>query len=103
MPKVLVQMVRQLNKEILDKVSEIIEYIKNTPDFKGYLKTKELLDNMLEKEKMKREITFFIDSIFCDRKYSKEIKRAYENLKEMEKENKDLNTYYKFIEKEFSD
>ena len=37
-------MVRQLNKEILDKTSEIIEYIKNTPDFKGYIKTKELLD-----------------------------------------------------------
>ena len=66
---------------------DITKFFYKTP-YKNYTildKTKELLDNMLEKEKRKRDMTFFIDSIFCDKKYSKEIKRAYENLREIEK------------------
>ena len=49
-------MVRQLNKEILDKVSEIVEYIKNTPDYKGYLKTKELLDKDIKLKELIEKI-----------------------------------------------
>ena len=56
---------------------------------------------MLEMEKRKREMTYFIDNIFIGKKYSKEIKRAYENLKEIEKENEDLKQYYQFIEQQF--
>ena len=36
-------MVRQLNKEILDKVDEIISYIKNTSEYKEYIKARDLL------------------------------------------------------------
>ena len=64
-------------------------------------KVKEYLDDMLEMEKRKREMTYFIDNIFIGKKYSKEIKRAYENLKEIEKENEDLKQYYQFIEQQF--
>lgn len=64
-------------------------------------KTKEYLDNMLEIEKRKREMTYFIDSIFSDKKYSKEIKIAFDKLKEIEKENDELKQYYQFIEKQF--
>ena len=84
---------------------DITKFFYKTP-YKNYTildKTKELLDNMLEKEKRKREMTFFIDSIFCDKKYSKEIKRTYENLREIEKENKNLTKYYQFIKKQFID
>ena len=84
---------------------DITKFVYKTP-YKNYTildKTKELLDNMLEKEKRKREMTFFIDSVFCDRKYSKEIKRAYEDLKEIEKENKNLTKYYQYVKKQFID
>lgn len=98
------------NVELLSHLIEnyhidITKFVYKTP-YKNYTildKTKELLDNMLEKEKMKREMTFFIDSVFCDRKYSKEIKRAYENLKEIEKENKNLAKYYQYVKKQFID
>ena len=63
MPKVLVQMVRQLNKEILDKVEEIVGYIKDTPEYKNYLKAKELLSH-------DTELTTLIEKV---KKYQKEI------------------------------
>ena len=56
---------------------------------------------MLEIEKRNREMTYFIDSIFSDKKYSKEIKIAFDKLKEIEKENDELKQYYQFIEKQF--
>ena len=44
MQKVLVQMVKQLNKEIDDKLNEIIKFIKESDSFKNYLKAKEILE-----------------------------------------------------------
>lgn len=50
-------MVRQLNKEIENKLESIIDYIKETPDYKNYLKAKELINkdeelkNIIEKIK----------------------------------------------------
>ncbi len=84
---------------------DITKFIYKTPakNYTIYEKTKELLDSMLEKEKLKREMTFFIDSIFDEKKYSKEIKKAYENLQAIEKENKELSKYYQFIKCHFTD
>ena len=65
-------------------------------------KTKEYLDNMLDAEKRKREMTYFIDSIFSDEKYATEIKRAYEILNELQKENEDLKQYYQYIKEQFN-
>lgn len=82
---------------------DIKKFVYKTSD-KNYTildKTKELLDSMLEQEKRKREMTFFIDSVFDDKKYSKEIKKAYKNLQEIETENNELNKYYQFIKNAF--
>ena len=42
-----------MNKEIDNKVDEIIDYIKNTDSYKNYIKAKEILDN---KEDIKNKI-----------------------------------------------
>lgn len=66
-----------MNKEeILNKVLEIINYIKESTDYKNYLKTKELL----------REDKYLIDLIEDIKKYQKEIIKF--PLKKEELENK---------------
>ena len=42
-----------MNKELEDKLNEIIEFIKNTDSYKNYLKAKEILE---EKEDIKEKI-----------------------------------------------
>ena len=72
-------MVRQLNKEINDKLDEIIEFIKNTDSYKNYLKAKEILDT-------KEDIKLKIEEI---KKYQKLIVNNSNNKKELEIKIKD--------------
>lgn len=65
-------------------------------------KTKELRDSMKEREKRRREMTYFIDEIFSDKKYKKEIKKAFDKLKELEQENKEIEKYYNFVKEKFT-
>ena len=58
-------MVRLLNKEIDNKLGEIINYIKDSQEYKNYLKSKEYMDCSLEIKKL-------IDEI---KQYQKEIVR----------------------------
>ena len=79
-----------MNKEILNKVLEIIEYIKNTPDYKGYLKAKELLDKDIKLkeliEKIKQTQKLLVKT--------KDLKLE----KELEKLNQELNNNPLYIE-----
>ena len=72
-------MVRQLNKEIDNKVDEIINYIKNTDSYKNYLKAKEILDS---KEDIKNKIKEI-------KLYQKQIVNGIGNKKELENKIKD--------------
>ena len=72
-------MVRQLNKEIENKVDEIIDYIKNTDSYKNYLKAKEILDS---KEDIKNKIKEI-------KLYQKQIVNGIGNKKELENKIKD--------------
>ena len=72
-------MVRQLNKEIDNKVDEIIDYIKNTDSYKNYLKAKEILDS---KEDIKNKIKEI-------KLYQKQIVNGIGNKKELENKIKD--------------
>ncbi len=65
-------------------------------------KTKELRDSMKEREKRRREMTYFIDDIFSDKKYKKEIKKAFDSLKDLEQENKEIEKYYNFVKEKFT-
>ena len=68
-------MVRQLNnKEILNKTSEIVEYIKNTLEYKNYMKAKKLLEEDEYLNKLIREI----------KKYQKDIVRGIGKKEELE-------------------
>lgn len=71
-----------MNKEIDNKVDEIINYIKNTDSYKNYLKAKEILDS---KEDIKNKIKEI-------KLYQKQIVNRIGNKKELEnkiKENLD--------------
>lgn len=71
-----------MNKEINDKLDEIIEYIKNTDAYNNYIKAKEILNT-------KEDIKIKIDEI---KKYQKLIVNNKSNKKELElkiKENLD--------------
>ncbi len=64
-----------MNKEeILDKVQEIVEFIKKSPEYKNY----ELAKELLEQDK---ELTKLISDI---KKYQKEIVRGVGNKRELE-------------------
>ena len=76
-------MVRQLNKEIDNKVDEIINYIKNTDSYKNYLKAKEILDS---KEDIKNKIKEI-------KLYQKQIVNGIGNKKELENKIKDKLDY----------
>ena len=83
-------MVRQLNKEISNKIDEIINYIKESDSYKNYLKAKELLDS-------RDDLKEIIANV---KKYQKQLVKSYN--KEIEKElnrNLDiLNSDYNYIE-----
>lgn len=86
-------MVRSLNKEeILEKVEEIVNYIKTSDVYKNYLKTKDLIN-------LDKELISLIDDI---KKYQKEIVKNINNKEELElkiKENLDiLNTNPTYLE-----
>ena len=85
-------MVRQLNKEIDDKVLEIIDYIKNTDSYKNYLKSKEILDERVDLKEIINNV----------KKIQKDIIKYPKKKKELESElNKNielLNNDYNYIE-----
>ena len=68
-----------MNKEIDNKVDEIINYIKNTDSYKNYLKAKEILDS---KEDIKNKIKEI-------KLYQKQIVNGIGNKKELENKIKD--------------
>ena len=68
-----------MNKEIDNKVDEIIDYIKNTDSYKNYLKAKEILDS---KEDIKNKIKEI-------KLYQKQIVNGIGNKKELENKIKD--------------
>ena len=68
-----------MNKEIENKVDEIIDYIKNTDSYKNYLKAKEILDS---KEDIKNKIKEI-------KLYQKQIVNGIGNKKELENKIKD--------------
>ncbi len=68
-----------MNKEIENKVDEIINYIKNTDSYKNYIKAKEILDS---KEDIKNKIKEI-------KLYQKQIVNGIGNKKELENKIKD--------------
>lgn len=78
-------MVRQLNKEIEDKLDEIVEYIKNTDSYKNYLKAKDILES-------KKNLKIIIENI---KRLQKEIIKNPNNKIELESE---LNKNIKLLE-----
>lgn len=82
---------------------DIAKFVYKTPD-KSYTileRTKELRDSMKERENRRREMTYFIDDVFCDKKYQKEKKKAFASLKKLEQENQEIEKYYNFIKEKF--
>ena len=79
-----------MNKEISNKIDEIINYIKESNSYKNYLKAKELLDS-------RDDLKEIIANV---KKYQKQLVKSYN--KEIEKElnrNLDiLNSDYNYIE-----
>ena len=67
-------MVNCVNKEILDKVSEIIDFIKESKEYQNYIKAKELLSE-------DKELTSLIAKI---KKYQKDIVNKKGNKEELE-------------------
>jgi len=65
-----------LNKEIDDKLDEIVEYIKNTDSYKNYLKAKSKLEE-------RDDLKIIINNI---KRLQKEIIKNPSNKKELEKE-----------------
>ena len=61
--------------KILDKVDEIITYIKNTNDYKNYIKAKKKLES-------DEEVLILVEKV---KKYQKEIVRNKGNKEELEK------------------
>lgn len=81
----------------------ITKFVYKTPN-KNYSildRTEELINKMQDNEKRKREMVFFIEEVFNNKKYAKEIQRAYQYLNALEQENKELNKYYKFIKEKW--
>ena len=64
-----------MNKEINDKLDEIIEYIKNTESFKNYIKAKEILDNKDDIKKKIEEIKICQKKIVNDINKKDELER----------------------------
>ena len=69
-----------MNKEIEEKIEEIVDYIKNTKSYNNYLKAKEILDN-------KTDIKEKIDNI---KKLQKEIIKNPTKSKELDKKIKNI-------------
>ncbi len=80
-------MVRQLNKEIENKLDEIVYFIKNTDSYKNYLKSKELLDKKDDiKEKIK-EIKLYQKQIVNNINKKQELElKIKENLNYLEED-----------------
>lgn len=78
MLRVSVQMVRQLNKDLDEKLDNIINYIKNTDAYKKYLKTKQLMNENPELVSMIEEVKKYQKDIVKNN--SKESKIKYKKL-----------------------
>ena len=74
-----------MNKEIEDKLDEIVEYIKNTDSYKNYLKAKDILES-------KKNLKIIIENI---KRLQKEIIKNPNNKIELESE---LNKNIKLLE-----
>lgn len=74
-----------MNKEIENKIDEIILYIKNTDSYKNYLKARDLLDS-------RSDLKDIIENI---KKIQKDIIKNPNNKKDLEKE---LNKNIKLLE-----
>ena len=81
-------MVNWLNKEILDKVDEIIQNIENSDVYKKYLFLKSQIDNNKELKKLINEV----------RVLQKDIVHHVKNKKELEEKLNELNTHPLYLE-----
>lgn len=63
--------------------------------------TEEMLQSMKNREYRKREFAFYITQLLPNKRYKKIEKRAYQILNEIEKENQEIEEYYKFLKKKF--
>ena len=80
-------MVRLLNKEIEEKVLEIVSYIKETDYYKNYLKAKELLESNQELTDLIEEIKLFQKEIVKNPSKKNELeRRIQENLSILEED-----------------
>ena len=61
--------------------------------------TEEMLQSMRSREYRKREFAFYITELLPNKRYRKIEKRAYEILNNIEKENEEIERYYKYLKK----
>lgn len=63
--------------------------------------SEEILQSMKNVEYRKREFAIYISDLFQNKRYKKIEKRAYEILDTIEKENKQIELYYKYVKDKF--
>ena len=82
-------MVKQMNNEILDKVDEIITYIKDTNEYKDYILLKEKLESNDKVKNLVKEVKSLQQNLVKAEAYkkdSKELESTYkEKLSELDK------------------
>ena len=88
-------MVRQLNKKIENKLESIIDYIKETPDYKNYLKAKELINKDEELKNIIEKIKDYQKKIV--KTNDLELKKKYELLVDKLNNNILYNQYLEYL------
>ena len=73
-------MVKQLNKEILNKVDEIISLIENSDDYQKYLFLKEQIDKNKEVKKLINEVKILQKDVVHHLKKENELKKKMDEL-----------------------
>lgn len=63
--------------------------------------SEEILQSMKNREYRKRELALYISDLLSGKRYRKIEKRAYQLLEKIEKENQEIEKYYKYIKKQF--
>ncbi len=91
-------MVRLLNKEINEKVTEIVDFIKNSSSFKNYLKSKNLLEKNEELKELINKIKKYQKEIVNDKSKEKELDLKIQNCLDILNEDPLYLEYLRYLE-----
>ena len=93
-------MVKQMNNEILAKIDEIVDYIKETDDYKDYFFLKEKLENNDKAKLLIQEIKNLQQDLVKKQAMNLEIAELDKEIKEKVVELEKIPLYQEFIEKQ---